>query len=585
MKSFIKIFFATILALVIFFLAVVFILSVLIGNATQPSKPDVGSKAVLVLDLSTDFKEQAQNNTLGSITGDASGDVPGLYDIIRMLHYAKYDSSIKGVYIKANSNVNGFGASEELRQAILDFKQSKKFVIAYGEAMSQKAYYIATAADKIYCHPTGGLEWNGYSSDLYFIKGTLDKLEIQPQIFYAGKFKSATEPLRATEMTPANRLQTSVWLGDLYNDLLSVTSNARHIDTATLHQLANNGSIQTANDALKNNLVDGLKYDDEIKTEIIKRLNQKETDKINFVSFSNYAKAVDFKQSGKDKIAIIYAEGDIVDGKGEDGTIGSEDYKNLIRKIRLDDDVKAIVFRVNSPGGSSLASDVIWREISLAKQAKPVIVSMGDVAASGGYFISCDADSVFADEATITGSIGVFSIIPNMQSFLKNKLGVTFDAVKTAPYADMGSPGRPLSETEKKFIQADVDSIYNTFKSRVAQGRKKNFAYIDSIAQGRVWTGQRAISIGLVDHIGGLQDAVSCAARMIKATNYKVAEYPEPKSLLQQLISGAYNKSIKDNSIKNEIGAQQYDLFEKIKDVQNMFGIPQAKLPFDFQVN
>ncbi|MGI8951319.1 MAG: signal peptide peptidase SppA [Chitinophagaceae bacterium] len=585
MRSFIKIFFASFLALVIFSVIAFFILALIVGSAIQPSKPDIGSKAVLVLDLSTDFKEQAQSNPLSSISGDPSSDQPGLYDIVRMIHYAKSDSSIKGIYIKADDNANGFGNSEELRQALIDFKQSKKFVIAYGEVITQKAYYVANVADKIYCHPTGGIEWNGFSSDLFFIKNLLDKLQIQPQIFYAGKFKSATEPLRVTKMTDANRLQTTVWLGDLYNNFLLQVSKARNIDTATLHQLAINGSIQTANDALKNNLVDGLKYDDEIKSEILNRLSLKQKDEINFVSFGKYAKAVDFKNSnGKDKIAIIYAQGDIVGGKGEDGEIGSDNFKNIIRKARLDDNIKAIVFRVNSPGGSSLASDVIWREISLAKQSKPVVVSMGNVAASGGYFISCNADSIFADAQTITGSIGVFSIIPNMQSFFQNKLGITFDAVKTAPYADLGTASRPLTETEKRFLQASVDSIYYTFKSRVANGRKKNIVFIDSIAQGRVWTGQRALGNGLIDRIGSLQDAVACAARMAKTNNYRTTEYPEPKSLLEQILNTASNKSIKENSIKKEIGEQQYNLFNQLKSVQQMLGTPQARLPFNVDI-
>jgi protease-4 len=299
-------------------------------------------------------------------------------------------------------------------------------------------------ADKIYCHPQGGIDWDGFSITFLFMKGLLDKLGIEPQVFYAGKFKSATEPFRFTKMSDPNRLQTTDMLNDLYATFLQATSEARNIDTATLHELSNTGAIRTANDALSNKLIDGLKYDDEVKDELINKIGIKDKDKINFVSLSKYASAANYKSTkGNDEIAIIYAAGDIVGGKGEDGQIGSDKFIDLIRKARLNDDIKAIVFRVNSPGGSSLASDAIWREITLAKKVKPVVVSMGDYAASGGYYISCNADSVFADAATITGSIGVFSLLPNMQHLFNDKLGITFDGVKTAPYADMGGTNRP----------------------------------------------------------------------------------------------------------------------------------------------
>lgn len=574
-------FVALILFTVISFL-IVFVIAVAIA---KPTKPVISAKSVLVLDLSTALNDQSQNKPLNAFLGNSNTSEPGLYDVVRMLRFAKNDSTIKGLYIKADDNANGFAASEELRKAILDFKQSKKFVIAYGEVMSEQAYYVATAADKVYCNPTGGLEFNGLSSNLYFIKGLLDKLEIDPQIFYAGKFKSATEPLRVTQMTDANRLQTTVWLNDLYNNFLVETSEARNIDTATLHRLANAGAIQTPNDALKNNLIDGLKYDDEVRDEILTDLHEKEDAKINYVPFSKYAQAVSFRQDGNDRIALIYAQGDIVSGDGKELEIGSDNYVRLIRKARLDDDVKAIVLRVNSPGGSSLASDIIWREISLARQVKPVVVSMGDLGASGGYFISCNANEIYADATTITGSIGVFSIVPNFQSFFKDKLGITFDGVKTATYADIGNIGRPLTPQEKVFMQASVDSIYYTFKSRVAEGRNKNIDYIDSIAQGRVWTGERAIGVGLVDKIGTLSDAVREAALLAKTNSYYIKEYPEPKGLLEQLRENGIGNSVKENTAEEQIGKRQYQLLMKMKNFQSMIGTPQTRLPFDFQIH
>jgi protease-4 len=584
MKAFFKIFFATLLALVIFTVIGVLVLIGMITSAASEEKPFVGNNAVLVLDLSNDFKEQIEHSPFNFLkAGD--NEPPSLFDMVRLIRHAKSDSAVKGIYILCDNNPNGYGASEELRKAMLDFKTSKKFVIAYGETITQKGYYVGNTADKIYCHPQGGLDWSGFSVNLMFLKGALDKLEIQPQIFYAGKFKSATEPLRETQMTEPNRLQTSIWLGDLYSRFLEAASVTRNMDTAKLRALAVNGAIQTANDAVNNGLLDGLRYDDQLKKELLTKLKLGEREKINFVTFGDYEKSADYKNySGDGKIALIYADGDIVSGSGDEGQVGSDAFKILIRKARMDEDVKAIVFRVNSPGGSALASDVIWREITLARKVKPVIVSMGDVAASGGYYIACNADSVFANANTITGSIGVFSIIPNYQAFMKNKLGITFDRVKTAPYADMGSGDRPLTETEKHFVQAGVDSIYATFKSRVAEGRKKDTAYVSSIAQGRVWTGSRGLEAGLVDRIGTLQDAIDCAARMAKLTAYRLKEYPEKKTLFERIMNN-YKRSVKTKMIKEEIGEDQLKTYEELKKVKQMVGVTQARIPFTINVN
>ncbi|MBG9376940.1 signal peptide peptidase SppA [Panacibacter sp. DH6] len=586
MKSFLKTFFASFLALIIFSVLALVIGIWILSAVVQPDKPAIGQKAVLVLDLNKIYNEQEKENPIASITGDESGNSPGLYDVVRLLHYAKQDSTVKGLYIKAGSNMNGFGASEELRNAVLDFKQSRKFVIAYGETIDQKSYYVSTAANKIYCHPQGGIDWDGFSVTYLFMKGLLDKLGIEPQVFYAGKYKSATEPFRFTKMSEPSRLQTTDMLNDLYSILLKTTAAARNIDTATLHSLSVNGVIRSANDALNNKLVDGLKYDDEVKDEIINLLKLKNTDKINFTELNEYGAAVPYKKSGNgDKIALIYANGDIVGGKGDDEQIGSDKFVELIRKARLDNDVQAIVFRVNSPGGSSLASDAIWREITLAKKAKPVVVSMGDYAASGGYYISCNADSVFANAGTITGSIGVFSLLPNMQKLFNEKLGLTFDGVKTGPYADMGSVNRPLTETEKRFLQASVDSIYYTFKSRVAEGRKTNIDYVDSIAQGHVYTGERAIMLKLVDRTGTLQDAVECAARMAGTKNYWLKEYPEKKTFWQEITNADnFVESNSEKAIVKKIGAEQYQMLQRVKNVKELMQAPQARLPFDMNI-
>ncbi|TAH08482.1 MAG: signal peptide peptidase SppA [Sphingobacteriia bacterium] len=581
MRQFFKIVFATLLALILFTVIGVFVLVGIVTSAASADKPSVGSKAVLVLDLSVSFKEQYKENPFSTLLNDGKAEAPSLFEVIELLKHAKTDTAVKGLYILCASNANGFAASEELRKAVVDFKNTGKFVYAHGEVISQKGYYIGSAANEIYCNPQGGVEWSGLSVNMMFLKGMLDKLEIQPQIFYAGKFKSATEPLRETKMTEANKLQTGVWLGELYTQFLQSVAWSRKKDTAELRSLALTGAIQTAHDALRYGLVDALKYDDEIKSVMLQKMLLQEKVKINFVDLATYREAVSFAPNGSNKIAVVFASGDIVSGNGDDEQIGSDSYKNILRKIRLDKDVKAMVFRINSGGGSALASEVIWREITLMRKVKPVIVSMGDVAASGGYYIACNADSVFANANTITGSIGVFSIVPNLQSFFKNKIGITFDGVKTAPYADMGSIDKPLSENEKRFLQASVDSIYLNFKTRVSDGRKQNMQQVDDIAQGRVWTGTHAKEIGLVDRLGTLQDAIDCAVRMAKVKNsdYKLKEYPEKKSFIDELMSG-YKKSISLQLIQTQFDIAGLKLLNELKQVKQLVGTPQAKLPF-----
>ncbi|MCW3114638.1 MAG: sppA [Segetibacter sp.] len=583
MRSFFKIFFASFLALIVFVFIGVLLLVGYIASATSGDKPEVGSKAVLVVDLTKQYNEQKQDDPMNLLSGNADENVPGLYDVVRMIEYAKSDSSVKGIYVKADDNANGFAASEELRNALIDFKKSRKFVIAFGDVISQKAYYVASAADKLYCNPKGTVDWRGLATTLFFLKGALDKLEIEPQIFYAGKFKSATEPLRAYQMTEPNKLQTSVYLNDLYSRILLSAQDKSKLDTARLHELANTGAIQTASEAVRYKLIDGVKYDDEVKSEIIQNIQIEPTRKINFISLGKYAKAVDFKPTEGSRIAMIYAEGEIIDGKGRDGEIGSDTYRNLIRKARLDKNIKAIVFRVNSPGGSALASEEIWREITIAKKAKPVVVSFGDVAASGGYYISCNADSIFAEPTTITGSIGVFGIIPNMKKFMNNKLGITFDGVKTGPFADMPSAIRPLNPAEKHFIQNTVDTIYSVFKGRVAEGRKLSVEMVDSIAQGRVWTGQRALTLRLVDRLGNINDAVKCAARMAKLTSYQLKEYPESKNFIEKFLNKS-TEEVRVKAIKEEIGEEQYSILKQLRNLRNMISVPQARLPFELTI-
>jgi protease-4 len=583
MKSFFKIFFASLLALVVFSLISLFLLIGFISGLVSKDKAQTGNKAVLVIDLNTNYPEIAVKNPLPSFGGEEHYDVPSLYDVVRLINKAKSDSAVKGIYIKCGNNNNGFGTSEEIRGALADFKTGKKFVYAYADVITQRAYHVANIADRIYCNPKGGVDWRGFVAQLAFIKGTLQKLEIEPQIFYAGKFKSATEPFRETQMTDANRLQTTELLYDLYNHFLSTTSATRKIDTATLKRYADQNLIQYASDALRYKLVDGLKYDDEVQDEIRQKLNIDKYGKLNFVSIGKYASAVEFKQTGNNKIALIYASGNIVDGKGSTDQIGGDTYRNLIRRIRLDKTIKAIVIRVNSGGGSALASENIWREVTLARKEKPVVVSFGDVAASGGYYMSCSSDSIFGQANTITGSIGVFSLLPNMQNFFNDKLGITFDGVKTSENADALTITKPLTPMQKQYIQNEVDTIYHDFKTRVSEGRKKSMAYVDSIGQGRVWSGSRAFQLGLVDRIGGLNDAVASAAKLANLKDYRLREYPEPPGIFDKYFDD-FRESAKNKAIVEELGADGLKTYSTLKTIKQLLGIAQTRIPFDIEI-
>jgi protease-4 len=502
---------------------------------------------------------------------------------IKLIEKASKDSSIRGVYLLSKDNANGYAGSSELRNALTAFKTSGKFIIGYGDYISQKAYYVASVANKIYCHPKGMFEWQGMSVEYTFFKNLIDKLEIKPQIFYAGKFKSATEPFRTTAMSDANKEQTSVWLNDIYGEMIDAVASSRNKSIDSLKSYANRFALDKPEKAVAAGLLDGLKYDDQVRDEIRQRLKIGKTDKINFISLAKYSKAVSVTGAySKDKIALVLAEGEIVYGKGSPGQIGSDEYLALLRKLRSDKSVKAIVLRVNSPGGSSLASEIIWRELELIrKEGKKIVVSMGDVAASGGYYIACNADKIMVQPNTITGSIGVFSIVPDFSSFMNNKLGISFDRVKTGEYADMPSVTRALTENEKQFIQGQVDQIYLDFKTRVAEGRKKDINYIDSIAQGRVWTGKRAIQLGLADKIGGLEEAIAEAAKMAGMKEFKVRKYPEPQSILEYFMDKG-SSDLTSSTLQKELGMEDYQLFKRIKAMKEEKGEIKSQLPFEF---
>lgn len=580
MAQFFKYFFAALLALIVFSVLSFFLLIGIAGALASKDAVQLEAHSVLYLDLSKPLQEQSKENPFAPLTGDEPYTQPGVYDLIQLLDHAAYNDQIDGLYLKIGGNANGFATNEELRNAIGSFKDAGKFVLAYGEVIPQQAYHVATMAEKIYCHPKGGLDWTGLGLEYIFFKKALDRLDIQPQIFYAGKFKSATEPFREEKMTEPNKIQSTELLEGIYSHLLQSTAESRKLSVDDLRKMADSNSLRTAQDAVRAGLLDGYRYEDEVKEEIKRKTDASSIEKIKFVSLSKYAEAVSaLSGKGTDRITVIYAQGDIVDGEGSEEQIGGNKFRTYIRKARLDDKTKAIVIRINSGGGSAMASENMWREIELAKKDKPVVVSFGDVAASGGYYMACNADSIFVLPNTITGSIGVFSIIPNLQGFFSEKLGVTFDGVETGPYANAPTVTEPLSPMQKRYLQEGVDSIYHTFLSRVAEGRKMTVAAVDSIGQGRIWTGTQAIKLGLADRIGGMDAAMEAAASLAKLESYRIRQFPERQNWLEKL-TGNFSQNVAKNKLKEEIGSDWYKLYEEWKAMQASFGKTQAKLPF-----
>ncbi len=584
MKGFLKAFFASLLALVVFCVLLFFFFAGMIGGLMKTEEAvEIHNNSVLVMELNTPIREQPYVNPLNALLKNGKFKIQGLHELVRGIEKAQTDPSVQGIYLKLNGGPNGYATNEALRRALLQFKQSGKFIIAYGDVITQKDYYLASVADKVYLNPEGMLDFAGFSMKMVFFKSAMDKLDIQAQIFYDGKYKSATEPFRTTEMTAANKVQTRAYLSSLYDHFLTGISEQRHIDTAILFAYANKGLVQSASDAKEYGLVDGLKYKDEVIKLLHQKLQVPAGDDLDFVSLSDYsATKASLKLNTHNKIAVLYAQGSIINEsvEGAGPNIAAERYVKLFKSIREDSSIKAVVFRINSPGGSALASDKIWRAVMLTKQIKPVVVSMGDYAASGGYYIACAADSIFTEANTLTGSIGVFGIIPNLQSFFKNKLGITFDGVKTAQYADIGSPVRPLTAAEKTMIQDNVDEVYRTFKERVSQGRRLAESVVDSIAQGRVWSGATAVKIGLADAIGGMPAAIACAGNMAGLSDYGLVEYPKPELPYRQALQTLTGK-IKTSIVQQELG-KYFTVFQQLKEVTRAQGEVMARLPFVF---
>lgn len=588
MKEFFKFVFASMIGFIlsfflVFILLIAFIVA-LVSTAGNDGKMSATSNSIMHVRLDYPIKERTDKNPLSefSFMGFDNKKSLGLNEILSNLKDASKDDNIKGIYLDVSSLDAGFATIEEIRNALIDFKKSGKFILAYSEVYTQGAYYLASVADKVYVNPEGMINFDGLSSETMFFKGSLEKLDIEAQIIKVGTYKSAVEPFILDKMSEANRLQLTSILSSMNDHFLSEISKSRKIPKSTLFSLADSLKVRNPKDALVYKMIDGIKYKDEVINELKSRTGTDEKKDLNSISIEEYSSIqAENKSSSSDRIALIYANGEIASGEGNDESIGSERISRAIRKARRDNKVKAIVLRVNSPGGSALASDVIWREMILAKKSKPVIVSMGDVVASGGYYIACAADSIFAQPNTITGSIGVFGIIPNMQNFFKNKLGITFDGVKTGQFADLGTVSRPMTEAEKMILQQDVNRTYSNFTQKVADGRKKSQAYIDSIGQGRVWSGTEALQNGLVDRLGDIDDAIASAAKKAKITDFKLVSYPDQVDPFKSLFDSSGDK-VKSFFIKKELG-DQYVYYEQMRSAIALSGV-QARIPFNIQV-
>ncbi|MDI1353568.1 MAG: signal peptide peptidase SppA [bacterium] len=590
MKQFFGAFFGSILGIIIAVLLSVLILVAVvkssISSAFNSDKADISlvkGKSVIKIVLSGKLYEREKENPfkeLGDLGPLTAKEGLGLNSLAKKLKAAKIDEDVKGIYLSVKDMEAGFAGIEELRDLLADFKTSGKFIYCYSENYSQKEYYLASVASKVYLNPQGGMDWRGLGMNLLFFKNTLEKLEVDMQVFRHGKFKSAVEPFMYDKMSQSNRLQSETFLNSIWNTMLKGISKQRGMSVQQLNDLANSLSIRFPEDALKYKLVDATEYEDEVISQIKKKLGMKESEKMKFVELDKYEGKMDLKLNAE-KIAVIYATGGISGGEGDDDEIGSDRLAKTIREARTNNKIKAIVLRVNSPGGSALASDVIWREMLLAKAAKPTIVSMGDYAASGGYYISCAADHIFAQPNTITGSIGVFGIIPNIQKMLQSKLGITVDTVNTNKYSDMGGL-RPLTPVEYNFIQTSVEKVYDTFTKRVAEGRKMTQAEVDSIGQGRVWTGTDALSINLIDELGGLNDAIAYAAKKANLKDYKITELPLQKGPLDGLL-GKKESELESRIMQNNLGPL-YTYFKQVQSLLRLQGV-QARMPFELMVN
>lgn len=589
MKIFWKAFFASLLAIIVASLFLIFILVGIVASIASFKDQAVTLKnnSLLMLKLDNRIVERKSNNPFEDLEfpGFKTSTTSGLNQILSCIDKAKNDGRIKGIYLELSEIHAGFATVEEIRNALIDFKTSKKFIYAYSDDISQKAYYLATVADSLILNPMGTFDFRGLSAEHTFFKKAMDKFGIEMQVVRGknNKFKSAVEPFMYDKMSDANRKQTSVYLNSMWNYVLKGISKERKITVDSLKAYADDVmTFQLPAKALKCHFFDNLKYKDQVLTDFRSLTGLGAKDEIPVVTINEYNKVPNPpKELSRGRIAIVYAEGEI-DSDGGAHQIDSKEVSKGIREARTDSTVKAIVLRVNSPGGSAFGSEVIWREVTLAQKVKPVVVSMGDYAASGGYYISCGAEAILAQPTTITGSIGVFGIIPNLSGLLSDKIGVTFDNVSTNDHSDMPSVFRKMTPFEMNLMQNHVESIYKIFVSHVAEGRKKSTTAIDSIGQGRVWSGINGFEIGLVDKLGGVSEAVKLAASKAGLEHYRIMELPKLKDTFEELMK-SFSTSVQSRILQSRLG-ESYELYENFTRESHMKGI-YSRLPFNLEIN
>jgi protease-4 len=589
--QFFKFVLATLVGLVVFsVLGFVVLIGIVAALGSSSTSKTVASNSVLELKLDKPISERKQSaDLLGS--GGATTGLVGLKEVIGR---AKDDDDIKGILLNLELVQGGMASLEEVRDALLDFKKAGKFIVAYHEITSEKSYYLSSVANEIYLHPQGTLEFNGLSSEVMFYKRLFDKAGIEPYIFRVGSFKSAVEPFFRENFSDSARYQTVSYLNSLNDHMLGQVAASRQIAPPRLKVISDSMLVHNAQDALRLKLVTKLGYYDEVQDYLRRKLNVKADEKPSIVSLSDYQDAdkadeKEGKTSGN-RIAVIYAEGDIVTGKGSDDNIGSDKFAEAIRKARLDDKVKAVVLRINSPGGSSLASDIIYREVVLTKKVKPIIASMSDVAASGGYYIAMACDTIVAHPNTITGSIGVFGVLPNIQPLLADKLGITVDRVSTGKFSDLPTITRALSPYERQQMQLEVNDIYADFTSKAAAGRHMPVERLRRIASGRVWSGSEGKKIGLVDVLGSYEDALKIAASRahLQADDYQVQRLPRQKSAVEKFFS-RFTGDDEDEQAAAEARLLQaklgplYPAVRQYQQLMQMRGV-QARLPYELEI-
>lgn len=582
MAQFLKFLFAsclgTALALFLLFFVVIGGIGALAGEASK-AKP-IGANSVLHLRFNHPIPELMDNveNAAFQLNSDR---VLGLHDITTAIRQAANDDDIKGIFLEPEMMESGFATASSIRQALVDFKASGKFIYSYGPYYSQTGYYLSSVSDQVTLAPLGLVDWRGFSAQYMFFKDALDRLDVNFEVFFAGRYKSASEPYRRNDMSAESKEQTRAFLDEMYRLMLDDVAASRKLSVAQLKTMANTYAGISTEAALEGGLVDKVVYREALMAQMREAIGLDADADVALVKLSDYHSAKVKPETKGDKIAVLIAEGTIVDGKGEIAQIGDKTYVKLIEEIRNDDDIKAVVLRVNSPGGSAMASDHIWQALMDVKAAgKPLVVSMGAVAASGGYYIAAPADKIFAEPGTITGSIGVVMAIPQFQDMLKNKLGIHLDSVKTGPYSTGIGVGFNMSEGEKALLRNRTDAMYGTFLSRVSTGRNMKVAAVDSVAQGRVWVGTTAQKIGLVDELGDLQSAIKSAAQLANLTEYHTVDYPKAQHPVERLVNDLMNADeiMGKTALKEQLGGA-YPYYRYLREMSDGTGL-QMRLPF-----